>query len=147
MQVVLEIKATKEIKELLARSPELVRRGLALAGQHVVRKVKQKLSGEVLRVRTNRLRGSITSEVRGEKTLELVVGTNVIYARIHEFGGVIVPKKAKFLHFIVGGREVFAKKVTIPKRPYMEPAMKESLQDIVRIIGETVEKGLKSGAS
>jgi phage virion morphogenesis protein len=45
----------------------------------------------------------------------VIVGTNVPYAAIHQFGGVIRPKTANALN--VGGRAV--KKVTIPARPFL----------------------------
>ena len=48
------------------------------------------------------------------------IGTNLIYARIHQLGGVILPKARKFLRFpIGGGKFMFAKKVTMPARPYL----------------------------
>lgn len=61
---------------------------------------------------TGRLKASI------QKTFDTntaAVGTNVIYAPIHHFGGVIKPKKAKALYF--NGR--FAKSVTVPARPFL----------------------------
>jgi len=86
--------------------------------------------------------------------LEARVGPSVIYGRIHEFGGVIRPKKGKYLRFIVyggnyrgpdprrkrladmlagdEGRVVFAKQVTIPARPYLGPALQQAMPDIER---------------
>ena len=60
-----------------------------------------KLTGQVLHVRTDRLRRSITFKVTAEGTLVSgVVGTNVVYARIHEFGGVIKRKaRTQILRF------------------------------------------------
>jgi phage virion morphogenesis protein len=47
-------------------------------------------------------------------------GTNVIYALMHQEGGVIQPKSAKNLFFkLPDGTGRFAKKVTIPARPYL----------------------------
>ncbi len=58
----------------------------------------EKLSGQVLRVRSGRLRSSITHRVaqEGDDTVARV-GTNVIYAKIHEYGGTITPKNAQYL--------------------------------------------------
>jgi phage gpG-like protein len=67
---------------------------------------------------TGRLRSSITY-VATSQFVE--VGTNVRYARTHQFGAVIKPKSKPALVFpnkLAGGL-VFAKKVTIPKRPFM----------------------------
>lgn len=48
-----------------------------------------------------------------------VVGSNLEYAAIHQFGGVIRPKNAKILAFSVGGKKVFAHKVKIKANPYL----------------------------
>ncbi len=98
--------------------------------------VKNKLSGQVLNRRTGRLAGSITSAQRIEgQDVVGMVGSNLKYARIHELGGVIRPKNFKYLHFFVKGQEVFAKKVTIPKRPYIMPSIEESSKKIASIFG------------
>lgn len=63
------------------------------------------------------------------------------YARIHEFGGTIVPKVKKVLAFVLSGerptdsegwklarkegRAVFSMKSVIPARPYLTPAVKD----------------------
>lgn len=60
--------------------------------------------------------GSLTSQV-DDRTLR--VGTNKIYAAIHQFGGTITPRNAEALVFRLGGRVVRAKKVTIPARPFL----------------------------
>lgn len=61
---------------------------------------------------TGRLRRSFTVDA-GDGYAS--VGTNVKYAAIHQFGGVIKPKKAKGLKTPYG---VF-KQVTIPARPFL----------------------------
>lgn len=50
----------------------------------------------------------------------VMVGSNLPYARIHQYGGTIRPKKAKALRFRgPGGEMIMAKQVTIPARPYL----------------------------
>ncbi|MGR3484065.1 MAG: phage virion morphogenesis protein [Paracoccaceae bacterium] len=61
---------------------------------------------------------------------ETTVGSSLVYAAIHQFGGTIRPKNASRLVFTVGGRKVFAKKVTIPPRPYIGIS-DENRRDIV----------------
>lgn len=46
-------------------------------------------------------------------------GSNLVYARIHQLGGTIVPKNADALRFTLGEETVTAKSVTIPARPYL----------------------------
>ena len=66
---------------------------------------------------TGRLQRSITAKADAKG---VTVGTNVAYARTHQFGATIEPKKAKRLVFQgPGGRLIFAKKVVIPARPFL----------------------------
>ncbi len=62
------------------------------------------------------LQGSITWRVTGDT---VQVGSNKIYAAIHQFGGVITPKSAPALVFHLGARLVKVRKVRIPARPYL----------------------------
>ena len=108
---------------------------------------KRKLSGQVLRVRTGRLRSSITSRVeKQDKEIIGRIGTNVIYGRLWEKGGTIPaheirPKRAQALHFYTkGGGEVFCKVVhqparTVKARPFLRPALEENRQRILGMLG------------
>jgi phage virion morphogenesis protein len=46
-------------------------------------------------------------------------GSNVIYARIHQLGGVIRAKTKKALKFQIGGHWFMKQSVTIPQRQYL----------------------------
>jgi phage gpG-like protein len=48
----------------------------------------------------------------------------VIYARIHELGGIIRPVHAKALHFQIDGHWITTKKVVMPRRPYILPVLR-----------------------
>lgn len=71
---------------------------------------------------TGRLQSSITSK---PDATGVTIGTNlrnkgVSYPAVHQFGATIEPKQAKRLVFPgPGGQLIFAKKVTIPARPFM----------------------------
>jgi len=66
---------------------------------------------------TARLVGSLTHEASDEG---LAVGTNVIYAAIHQLGGVIKAKTPEGLRFRgAGGDWVRKNEVTIPARPFL----------------------------
>lgn len=63
------------------------------------------------------LQGSITFRAEGE---EVAVGTNKEYGAIHQFGGIIRPRRTGgFLVFRLASGRVFARQVTIPARPYL----------------------------
>lgn len=87
------------------------------------------------------LQGSITSAVDG---FSVVVGSNKVYAAIHQFGGTIRPKTARRLRFRMGGRLVAAMSVHIPARPYLglsaidKVAVVETLEDF---LARTIARG------
>uniref|UniRef100_A0A6M3KA36 Putative tail protein n=1 Tax=viral metagenome TaxID=1070528 RepID=A0A6M3KA36_9ZZZZ len=119
-------------------SPNKLRYYLGRAATEVVGHVQsQKLTGQVLKVDTGRLRRSVTSRVslvgQGARA---AVGTNVFYGRVHEFGATIVPKKAKALRFQVNGKWVTTQKVVIPKRPWLKPGIAEMLPKVVKVVGD-----------
>jgi phage virion morphogenesis protein len=60
----------------------------------------------------------------------VAVGSGLVYARIHQQGGKIKPKKGKALRFMVGNAAVFARTVTIPKREWLGLSAADQ-QDIV----------------
>lgn len=62
------------------------------------------------------LRNSIHPEVEGSS---LLVGTNVHYGAIHQFGGLIQPKRELQLSFVMGGELFHVSSVHIPARPYL----------------------------
>ncbi len=76
------------------------------------------------------LLGSITHNA-GRESVE--VGSNLIYAAIHQTGGEIAARVAEYLHFRVGGRWARVKSVTIPARPYLglSPADEDEIGAIV----------------
>ena len=78
--------------------------------------------------------GGQFTDLGGEKIANgfasVIIGTNLIYARIHEFGGIIVPKTARLLSWVdrLTGRRIFAKRVTIKAQPYMRPGFNQGRQ-------------------
>ena len=82
-------------------------------------------------VLTGHLRRSIRS---GAKiTLRKVfgwVGSNLIYARIQELGGIIKPKKGKYLKFQIRGQWKSVKSVKIKGKKYLERGMMDNLEKI-----------------
>lgn len=127
--------------------PERIRAALvAKAGVLAAKlqaKIGQKLSGEVLQMKSGALAGSIgvtIEETSGGVAVRLATSADVKYAAIHEFGGVIppheiVPDKAKALAFLVGGKQAFAARVNLPaiampERSYMRTSLAEMADDI-----------------
>lgn len=87
-------------------------------------------SGETLRD-TGRLMNSITYQLSGASSVD--IGTNVIYADVHQYGAVIRPKTSKYLRFKVGDRWVSKTEVKVPRRAFLglSNADKQELSDVV----------------
>lgn len=96
----------------------------AVIFQQVVR--EDKLSGQVLNAQTGNLRDSIFQTVTdGPEGVTAEIGSSVIYAAIHEFGGIIEPVNAPVLRFEVGGQVIHAMRVVMPERSYLRSTLGE----------------------
>lgn len=133
----LKIKGDKEVKARLDKiNSKLIvalRVGIHKSLLELQGAIVRKLSGQVLNVRTNRLRGSWASSEalnvsqRGE-TIIGTIGSNVVYAAIHEFGG-------------MAGR---GRKVKIPARPYARPSLEEKQNRIIDLVNNEIRKLVES---
>lgn len=91
--------------------------------------------------RSGTLARSIDYSVSGDAA---IVGSGLVYAAIHQFGGTIVPKKAKRLVFRLGNRTVFARKVTLPARPYLGLSATDR-EDIIDQVGRFIRSKIGGG--
>ncbi|MGH9608073.1 MAG: phage virion morphogenesis protein [Bryobacteraceae bacterium] len=138
---------------------ELVEKALALAGPTVVNAFltelenqgfelaqwikTQELSGQVLQNRTGTLRRSVQMTSHRESGY-VEVGTNVIYAKVHEFGAFISAKTAAFLTFRTPDGAWHRKKsVTIPARPFMRPALVVNRNKIITALNAAVSRSVQ----
>jgi phage gpG-like protein len=118
--------------------------------------IQDKLLGQVLNRRTGRLGQSIQQKV--DSTATGITGTvysagDVKYAAIHEFGGhipghEIVARNAQALAFMMGGKQVFAKRVnwpgaTMPERSFMRSSLADMRDEIVEKMTQAVQDGAK----
>lgn len=72
--------------------------------------------GTSILVQDGFLRDSIHHVV---EAVSVRIGSNLIYAAIHQVGGTIRPVKGRLLVFMAGDRKVAVPSVTIPARPYL----------------------------
>lgn len=76
------------------------------------------------------LQGSIISDATDD---EVAVGSNRIYAAVHQFGATIRPVRAKALRFRLASGVVLAQSVEIPARPYLgiSDEDQETVMDVI----------------
>lgn len=157
------IRGTDAVLAKLAKKPAQLRRAIGLGLRDgallVLRRASENLTGKVLNVQTGRLRQSLQLFSRPDEGIA-GVGTNVVYASIHEYGGrtrahLIEPvnrlalrmvarnfvgplrrtKKGKLFKRQSAGAFIFRETVhhpgsVMPARPYLRPALRESVPEI-----------------
>jgi hypothetical protein len=111
----------------------------------------QKLSGQVLHQRTGRLKGSVREIppiIDGARLIGAVeAGSDLLfYGKVHEYGSkgpyAIVPTTKKALRFMLGGKEVFFRRVMHPALPERS-FMRSSLEELTPQIREAMRQGLQ----
>jgi hypothetical protein len=81
--------------------------------------------------RTGAMARSVTTVVGPSSgmTATASVGPHVIYARTQNEGGIHRPSRARYMHWINSGGSWYLKRVNIPARPFMEPALRECIEN------------------
>lgn len=151
VQLIGDSEVIARLSAIGSRLPSGVARAVTQLTLELQRLVQQKLSGQVLHVRTGVLRSSINREVRQTGTEVIgTVGTNVSYAKVHEFGvphsWEIRPRRARALAFEVGGKTIFAMRVThppLPERSFLRSALREIEPRIKAEIEDAVSEELQ----
>jgi phage gpG-like protein len=100
------------------------------------------LSGQVLNERSGNLKNSVLASpqtTRSGDVIESTVGSNMVYARIHEFGGEIRPVNAPALVFQIDGHWVRTQLVRMPRRPWLVPTFEDMQPEMEAGLSHTVE--------
>jgi len=120
---------SRQALELINKFPDAadkgIRVGLFQAGQDL-----RSRGVQLAPYNTGNLKRSITVEPKSPAAIKdkVQVGSNLDYARIQDQGGVITPKRKKYLRFKYKGQWRTVKRVKIPKykgKGYLTPAFKE----------------------
>lgn len=89
--------------------------------------------------------GQIEGPVRSPNHVEVLVGTNVEYARQREYGGTITPVNRQFLTWRDDdGTFHRARSVTQAATPYLRPALDENAAAVRTEIGEALRDLLRA---
>ena len=144
MKLEVEITGVAELKKNIAKLGDEFTKYLEAAVMAGALPV-QNAAKEKAPYKTGTLRRSIHMETKSKspERVEVAVGTDVVYAAIQEFGGTITPKRAKMLRFVIGGQEIFAKRVQIPPHPYLRPALDEKKNAAIDEMGAALKQILE----
>lgn len=164
------IEVTVPDEEKLAVSLNLTRAKLLADLKREVKRVAtdvsartkdQKLSGQVLKVQSGRLRRSINYRTDETETgIEALVGTNVSYGRAHEFGfsgSVTVKAHLRTVRQAFGRKLRSAKKVEVrthsrnvnlPERSFLRSSLREMRSEIdsriARVVADSIVRSAKA---
>ncbi len=122
------------------------------------RYVKQnKLTGQVLKVRTGTLRRSISNEIRQSPGhIEAIVGTNVKYGAAHEFGfsGVVTVKAHMRTIKQAWGKPIaptqvsvssFSRQINLPEKSFLRSALRDMTPQLKQELANAVSRVLMGG--
>jgi phage gpG-like protein len=128
--------------KMMARLRVIVAR---IAVEMVARVKADKLSDQVLHVRTGRLRRSITYRMEeGKNTAKAVVGTNLAYGRAQEYGfSGVVSVREHMRRTKTGDTTVRAHtmRMNLPERSYLRSTLSDMKDDIAQRITDAVLHG------
>lgn len=132
-------------------------KALTDAASLVFNDAKTNLSGTVLEVVTGDLRNSVAMDVQRDKheahiglLANKTKGKALIYGPVHEFGMTITAKNGPYLRFPVGARGqhinpetwkgawATVTSVTIPKRPWLRPALEDNRAKIADLFADEI---------
>ena len=129
---------------------DAMRRGMGRAVLLVQTRSKEdKLSGQVLKVRTGRLRRSITSRIAddGDDKVVGTVGTNVEYARVHEYGFQGLVTVREHLRRTKSGGTATVRthpaRMNLPERSFLRSALAELQPEIREEFEQAVQQALQ----
>ncbi len=156
-----EILGHKEVARYLSDSSGKLTSNVSKSISRLVlllqRRVKMdKLSGQALKVRSGRLRRSINTRLEGVNTQMVTgyVGTNVSYARAHEYGftGQVNVKQSLRMQTMAWGKAIEPQQVTVrahsrnvvlPERSFLRSALSELDGEIQRELKGAVTGAIK----
>ena len=144
--ITIEATGTEELKvkfqSMGGKLKDALRQGMQIAMFDLQRYVKQeKLSGQVLKVRTGNLRSNINQTVEDQGG-QIVgsVGTNVKYGRVHEYGGTVsIPEHDRRL---MSGKTVTvrAHTATFPARSFLRSSLSDRRDRIIATLEASAKR-------
>ena len=147
---------TRNLRAFPGEAQKEIRQSMGQVILKLERLVKQgKLTGQVLHVRTGRLRRSIHSRITEDRTsVTGIVGTNVEYAAVHEYGYTGPQTVKEHLRTI---KQAFGKTITpttvtvaahtrtvkLPERSFLRSALDEMSSEIRTTLQDSLTRSIQ----
>lgn len=153
MKFTVEFSGAEEVRLKFLTLSETVRKQLVKSMRDAMISLRayvaaNKLSGQVLHVRTGTLRRSITQRViESGNDVTGIVGTNVKYAPPHEYGFKGTVSVREYLRRTKAGRDAtvsaHSRKVDMPPRSFLRSSLEENRKSILDRLEKGVNEGIK----
>jgi HK97 gp10 family phage protein len=129
----------EKLKDAPRRIEKGVESGIKSGMQAILARAKRFDGSNQLKIKTGSLRASISvsTKKQGDNWIGYI-GSDEIYAKIHEYGGTIQPRFGAWLHFRTESGWKKVKKVTIPPRPFLRPAAENSKDEVADILNKNI---------
>lgn len=125
---------------------ERLRRVVQSLGLKVLAAAKERVSDDVLRVRSGKLRRSLHEETTDDgNEIRSVVGTNLVYARPQELG--FVGSERVRAHTRTTARAIahvkaFTRQMNLKPHPFLGPSLAERRAEILKTLQAAVVEGI-----
>lgn len=153
-----EIELIERLGLIPGKARDELRKAVDLMALKALARVKLKLSDDVLRVRTGRLRRSITQTVTDDaNSITGTVGTNVEYAARHELGFTGTESvhehlrtiKTAFGKAIKGGAvtvpvRAHSRQINYPAHSFLASAMKELEPEFMETVKQALQNAIRT---
>ena len=133
MQLSVKIKIPPELNRFLKNPSPIYKKYFDIAVGKSFKRVKQVMSQNP---KTPKKTGEMIRSYR-ENVREREMVSTLPRAGAHETGAYIRPKRGKFLHWVEGGKDVFAKAVRIKPKRYVSSSINRSRKDVIEIFSKT----------
>jgi phage gpG-like protein len=131
----------KKLKRVAKATPKEASKAINSSLMVAHGKVKDNLTNKILNVDTGTLRRSFLIKNSQPNKLYGVLGAKLVYAAIHEFGGIIRAKRVKYLRFKTkDGRWHSVKQVRIKARKYFSKSIKQSMKKIDAVFDKALSR-------
>ncbi len=138
-----------DLKQLPERTQTELNKAMLRINMQLIRYIRNdKLNGTVLNRRTGHLSNSISGQVVvGPSSVVGTInsragGQPLVYARIHEYGGVITPNNKRVLAFKKEDETILTKKIVMPARSYLRSSLADKAEMINTEINAAVKRAL-----
>lgn len=102
LKLTIDAATSARFEKVLTEAPERVKAACGIIVLRLANEIRNE-AGTLAPYKSGNLRRSLTAQPVGNDKTKYAVGTNLVYAEIHDKGGVVKPSRGKYLAIPLGG--------------------------------------------